>query len=262
MMRALYSSATGMMAQELQIDTISNNLANVGTTGFKKVRVNFQDLIYQTMRNAGAPTSAGTQIPTPIQVGLGTKAASTQRLFSAGEYQQTDNPLDMLIEGDGFFQITMPDGTVAYTRDGSFKMDSQGKVVTSDGYSLSPEITIPSNALSINISNDGTVSVISPGTTDPQNIGQLTLARFINPGGLESMGKNLFRNTAASGEAITNTPGLEGFGTIAQGFLEMSNVQVVSELVNMITAQRAYEVNSKTIRVVDQMLQTANNIVG
>jgi flagellar basal-body rod protein FlgG len=262
MMRALYSSATGMMAQELQIDTISNNLANVNTTGYKKVRVNFQDLIYQTMRNAGTPTSAGTQIPNPIQVGLGTKAASTQRLFSPGEYQQTDSPLDMLIEGDGFFQITMPDGTITYTRDGSFKMDSQGKVVTSDGYSLSPEITIPANATSINISNDGTVSVISAGTTDPQNIGQLTLARFINPGGLESMGKNLFKNTAASGEAITNTPGLEGFGTIAQGFLEMSNVQVVSELVNMITAQRAYEVNSKTIRVVDQMLQTANNIVG
>lgn len=262
MMRALYSSATGMMAQELQIDTISNNLANVTTTGFKKVRVNFQDLIYQTMRNAGTPTSAGTQIPNPIQVGLGTKASSTQRIFSPGEYQQTDNPLDMLIEGDGFFQITMPDGTINYTRDGSFKMDSQGKLVTSDGYSLSPEITIPANSVSINISNDGTVSVISAGTTEPQNIGQLTLARFINPGGLESVGKNLFRNTAASGEAITNTPGLEGFGTIAQGFLEMSNVQVVSELVNMITAQRAYEVNSKTIRVVDQMLQTANGIVG
>jgi flagellar basal-body rod protein FlgG len=261
MMRALYSAATGMMAQEMQIDTISNNLANVNTTGYKKVRVDFQDLIYQTMRNAGTPTSAGTEIPNPIQVGLGTKVASTQRIFSSGEYEQTDNPLDMLIEGDGFFQITMPDGTIAYTRDGSFKRDSQGKVVTSDGYSLSPEITIPSTATAINISSDGTVSVTTSGSTTPQNIGQLTLAKFINPGGLESMGKNLFRPTAASGEAITNTPGLEGFGTIAQGFLEMSNVQVVSELVNMITAQRAYEVNSKAIKVVDEMLQTANSIV-
>jgi len=261
MMRSLYSAATGMMAQQLQVDTIANNLANVNTSGFKKMRVNFQDLIYQTQRNAGTPTSAGTEIPNPIQVGLGTKAAATQRLFSPGDYQQTENPLDMLIEGDGFFQISMPDGTITYSRDGSFKMDSQGRVVTSDGYSLIPEITIPADATSINISNDGTVSVMLSGSNEPQNIGQITLARFVNPGGLESIGKNLYRQTAASGEPVTNTPGIDGFGTIAQGFLEMSNVKTVSELVNMIVAQRAYEVNSKAIRVSDEMLQTANNIV-
>jgi len=167
----------------------------------------------------------------------------------------------MLIEGDGFFQISMPDGTITYSRDGSFKMDSQGRVVTSDGYSLIPEITIPADATSINISNDGTVSVMLSGSNEPQNIGQITLARFVNPGGLESIGKNLYRQTAASGEPVTNTPGIDGFGTIAQGFLEMSNVKTVSELVNMIVAQRAYEVNSKAIRVSDEMLQTANNIV-
>ncbi|MBI2265179.1 MAG: flagellar basal-body rod protein FlgG [Armatimonadetes bacterium] len=235
MMRALFSAASGMMAQQLNIDTISNNLANVNTVGFKKVRVDFQDILYQTLKAAGAPVAPGVQNPTGLQVGLGVRPASTQRIFLQGDFQKTDNPLDVVIEGQGFFQISMPDGSIAYTRDGSFKRDSQGRLVTSDGFFVSPELAIPQDAVTISIGQDGTVSVTTQGQAAPQVLGQITLARFINPGGLESKGKNLFVETAASGPPIVGTPGTGGMGSLAQGFLESSNVQIVEELARLRT---------------------------
>jgi flagellar basal-body rod protein FlgG len=249
-----------MIAQQLNIDVISNNLSNVNTTGFKKSRVDFQDLLYQTMRAAGTPIIQGAQIPTGIQIGHGVRSAATQKIYTPGDFKQTDAPFDMLIEGDGFFQVLLPDGNVAYTRDGAFKKDGQGKIVTSDGFSLEPELIIPDDATDISIGTDGTVSVLRAGSQDPELIGQIELAHFINPAGLSSTGRNLLLTTAASGPAVTGTPGLDGFGTIAQGYLEMSNVQVVEEMVDMIVAQRAYEVSSKAIQTSDEMLQIANNL--
>lgn len=260
MLRSLWTAASGMIAQQFNIDTIANNLANVNTVGFKRSRVDFQDLLYQTVRYAGSPVTAGAQIPTGIQVGHGVRPVSTERIFSTGTFKQTDNPLDLLIEGDGFFQVLLPDGTTAYTRDGAFKIDGQGRLVTSDGFTLQPEITIPPDAVSITVGTDGTVTVVVSGSSQPQTLGQIQLARFINPAGLRSLGRNLFAATAASGEAMVGTPGLDGLGNIAQGYLEMSNVQVVEELVNMILAQRAYESNSRAIQAADEMLQTANNL--
>lgn len=260
MMRSLWTAGSGMIAQQFNIDTIANNLANVNTVGFKRSRVDFQDLLYQTVRFAGSPVTAGTQIPTGLQVGHGVRPVSTQKIFTTGTFKQTDNPLDLMIEGDGFFQVLMPDGQLAYTRDGAFKIDGQGRLVTSDGFVVQPEITIPSDAVSVNVGTDGTVSVLTSGNNQPQNLGQLQLARFINPAGLRSMGRNLFAATAASGAPMTGAAGLDGLGSIAQGYLEMSNVQVVEEMVNMILAQRAYEVNSKAIQASDEMLQTANNL--
>lgn len=260
MMRSLWTAASGMMGQQLYIDTISNNLANVNTTGFKKSRVDFQDLLYQSSRYAGTPVAAGAQIPTGIQTGHGVRPVATQKIFSQGTFKQTDNPLDIVIEGEGFFQVLLPDGSVAFTRDGAFKKDGEGRVVTSDGFPLEPEVLIPSDAVSINIGSDGTVSVLRSGIDEPQTVGQIELARFINPAGLRSMGRNLMAATVASGPAIVGTPGLDGFGALAQGYLEMSNVQVVEEMVNMIVAQRAYETNSKAIQASDDMLQTANNL--
>jgi len=260
MLRSLWTAASGMIAQQFNIDTIANNLANVNTVGFKRSRVDFQDLLYQTIRYAGSPVTAGAQIPTGIQVGHGVRPVSTERIFTTGTFKQTDNPLDLLIEGEGFFQILLPDGTTAYTRDGAFKVDGQGRLVTSDGFTLQPEITIPPDAVSINVGTDGTVTVVVSGSNQPQTLGQIQLARFINPAGLRSLGRNLFAATAASGEAMVGTPGLDGLGNIAQGYLEMSNVQVVEELVNMILAQRAYESNSRAIQAADEMLQTANNL--
>lgn len=259
-MPALWTAGSGMRAQQLMIDVISNNLSNVNTVGFKKSRVDFQDLLYQTLRPAGTPSVQGAMIPVGVQLGHGVRPVATQKIFTEGDIRPSDNPLDLVIEGDGFFRILMPDGEIAYTRDGAFKVDAQGRLVNSDGFPLEPEIIIPSEAKSISIGADGTVSVVLPGQNEPQVIGQLQLTRFINPAGLSSTGRNLFRATAASGEPIDGTPGLDGFGTISQGYLEMSNVQVVEEMVNMIVAQRAYEINAKAIQASDEMLQVANNL--
>jgi flagellar basal-body rod protein FlgG len=257
MMRALYSAASGMIAQQYNMDTISNNLANVNTTGFKGNLARFQDLVYQQIQAPGAPVGAAI-VPVGQQVGLGVKVASSEKIFTQGSLQQTGNPLDVAIEGDGFFQITLPDGTTGYTRDGSFKEDANGAIVTADGYFMSPQITIPQNAISVNIGNDGTVTAQIPGSTQPQTLGQIALARFVNPAGLSPItGNNYYTETAASGAPIVSTPGLNGAGNLQNGYVESSNVQVVNEIVNMIVAQRAYEANSKAIGASDQMLQTA-----
>lgn len=260
MIRSLWSAATGMAAQQLNMDIISNNLANVNTPGFKKTRVDFQDLLYQTFRSAGSTEAQGAEVPTGIQVGLGTRPAATTKIFSQGDFQQTQNPLDLVIEGDGFFQVLLPDGRTAYTRDGTFKLDSQGRLVTSDGFALDPEITIPAEATGISIGSDGTVTVAMPGQTAPQELGQITIAKFLNPAGLENTGRNLLLPTKASGDPVIDTPGVNGLGRLASGFVEMSNVKVVEEMVNMIVAQRAYEVNSKAIQTADEMLGIANNL--
>lgn len=260
-MRALWTAATGMHAQQLTLDVIANNLANVQTGGFKRSRVDFQDLIYQSIQVPGMASSQGTEIPSGFQVGHGTRAVSTQRLFIEGDLQPTGNPLDMAIEGEGFFQITQPNGELAYTRAGSFKKDSQGRLVTDDGYLLQPEITIPQDATAVNIGVDGTVSVQQAGVVQPQQVGAVELARFVNPAGLESIGRNLFRPTQSSGDATPGTPGQEGFGTLLQLFVEGSNVSVVEEMVNLIAGQRAYEINSRAIRTADEMMQTANSLV-
>jgi len=257
---SLWTAATGMEAQQLNIDVISNNLANVNTTGFKKSRVDFQDLLYQTIRPAGTTEGTGDQVPTGIQVGLGTRPAATQKMFTQGDFQKSDNPLDLVIEGDGFFAITMSNGETAYTRDGTFKLNSDGAMVTSDGYALDPQIKIPSNASNPSVGADGTVSVILPGQAEPQKVGTITIAKFANPAGLDSLGRNLFSPTAASGEANSGTAGADGFGTLASGFIEMSNVKVVEEMVNMIIAQRAYEINAKAIQTSDEMLNIANSL--
>lgn len=260
MTRGLWTAASGMAAQQTNIDVIANNLANVNTTGFKSSRVDFQDLFYQSIQLPGAPSTETTQQPSGIQVGLGTRPAAVQKLFSPGDLRQTGNPLDVAIEGDGFLQLTDPDGRVVYTRDGALKLDGQGRLVNTDGYTLEPELVIPADAQSISIGVDGTVSVTVPGQSTPQQVGQIQLAKFPNPGGLNSIGHNLFLPTASSGEATTGTPGSQGFGRLAQGTLEMSNVRIIDEMVNMIIAQRAYEVNSKCIQIADEMLAMANNI--
>ena len=260
MISALWTASTGMKGQQTNIDVISNNLANVNSSGFKKSRVDFEDLMYQTLNQPGSPDTQGSQIPVGIEKGHGTKVSSTQKIFTIGDLQNTDNPLDIVIEGDGFLQVARPDGSIAYTRDGALKQDSQGRVVTSEGYPVLPNISIPQDTTDITITSDGTVNVKLAGRDDSQQIGQLELARFSNPGGLNSAGRNLFEETVASGPAMIGTPGSEGFGTIAQGFLEKSNVEVVEEMVNMIGAQRAYEVNSKTIQAADEMLATANQL--
>ena len=257
MMRALWTAGTGMVAQQATVDVISNNLANVSTTGFKKFRTDFEDLMYQTVRQAGTATGPDQQLPTGVQMGHGVRQVATQRIFLEGSFQQTGNELDMAIAGDGFFQIALPDGTTAYTRDGSFKKDGQGRIVTSEGYFLQPQIQVPDRATSITIAADGTVSVTMPNQTQPVQIGQIQLARFVNPAGLSSYGRNLLLATAASGDPILVNPGSDGSGTIIQKYLEMSNVQVVEEMVNMIIAQRAYEMNSKAVQSCDDMLNLA-----
>ncbi|BAI81599.1 flagellar basal-body rod protein FlgG [Deferribacter desulfuricans SSM1] len=260
MLRTLWTAASGMTTQQINIDNISNNLANVNTAGFKKSRVNFEDLLYQELKPAGGVTAAGINHPTGIQIGLGSKVVSTEKIFSQGNFQQTGNPLDIAIEGDGFFQVTLPDGTIGYTRNGSFKVDADGNLVTAEGYLLEPNIAIPDNALEIIVGEDGTLSVTLPGEAEPTELGQIELAKFINPSGLRSIGKNIYLQTAASGEPTTGIPGEDGFGTLAQGILEMSNVNVVEEMVNLITGQRAYEINSKAIQTGDEMLQIVNNL--
>lgn len=260
MIGALWTAATGMGAQQVNIDVISNNLANVNTTGYKKSRVNFQDMMYQRLKQPGTPNAQGAQVPVGIEIGHGTRVSATQKIFSKGSLQNTGNSLDLLVEGDGFFQVLRPDGTIAYTKDGSFKQDSTGRIVTSDGYPLQPEVFVPQDATEISITSDGTVSVQIAGDNQPQQLGQIQLANFSNPAGLNSIGRNLFEVTNASGDPMVNNPGAAGYGTIVQGFLEMSNVQVVEEMVNMIAAQRAYEVNSKAIQAADQMLSTATQL--
>ena len=260
MQRSLFIAATGMEAQRLSIDVISNNLANVNTTGFKKSRADFQELLYQGIKSAGASSAEGAELPSGIQVGLGVKPAAVQKMFQQGDFVSTGNSLDLVIEGQGFFQITKPDGEIAYSRAGALKINSEGNIVNSDGYALEPAITIPANTLQITIAQDGTVSTLQAGSSTPTEVGQIELAQFINPGGLNATGKNLFLPTAASGEPITGNPGSDGLGTINQGFLELSNVNVVEEMVNMIVSQRAYELNSKVVQSSDEMLATANNI--
>ena len=262
MLRSLFIAATGMEAQKLNIDVISNNLANVNTSGFKKSRADFQDLMYQTLRTPGTSSAEGTQVPSGIQMGMGVKPIAVQKIFLQGDFVSTGNSLDMVIEGDGFFQILKPDGTTAYSRSGAFKLDSEGRIVNSDGYPLEPGITIPANTTSTSIGSDGKVSVMQSGSSTPTEIGQIELAKFINPGGLISQGKNLYQASASSGEPTTGNAGTEGFGTLNQGYLEMSNVNVVEEMVNMIVSQRAYEVNSKAIQASDEMLRVANNLRG
>ena len=260
MIRSLYTAATGMTAQQLNMDVIANNLANVNTTGFKKTRVDFQDLLYQTFRAPGLQGTQGTIIPTGIQVGLGARPVATQRIFSQGDFQQTEGPLDLVIEGDGFFQVQRADGSTAYTRAGAFKKDGTGRMVTSDGGVLTPNIVIPQDAKNITIGSDGTVSVTLANSTSASSLGTIQLAQFVNSGGLLSIGKNLFVPTAASGAAVTGTPGQAGFGTLSQGFLELANVKVVDEMVAMITSQRAYEANSKAIQTADEMLSISNSL--
>ena len=260
MIRALWTAGTGMQAQQLNLDVVANNMANVNTTGFKRSRVDFQDLLYQTLQPAGTRTGGG-EVPSGVQVGHGARAIATQKIFAQGNFQQTENPLDLVIEGDGFFQLQRQDGSIAYTRSGSFKRDSQGQVVSSDGLVLQPAVTIPPDAVSISIGTDGTISVITGTSPTPQQVGQLELARFVNPAGLNAIGRNNFLPTAASGTATTGQPGGQGYGTLSQGFVESSNVSVVEEMVNMIAAQRAFEVNSKAIRTADEMLSIANGVM-
>ncbi len=260
MIRSLFIAATGMEAQKLNIDVIANNLANVNTTGYKRSRADFQELMYEEIKTPGAASAEGVQLPSGIQLGLGVRPVAVQKVFEQGDFTPTGNPLDMVIEGDGFFQVIKPDGEIAYTRAGAFKLDSEGRIVTSDGYPMEPEITIPSDTLEITIGSDGRISVTQPGSTTPTEIGQIEIARFSNPGGLSSIGKNLFEETASSGVPTTGTPGTEGLGTIQQGFIELSNVNIVDEMVQMIVSQRAYEINSKAVQAADDMLQIANNL--
>jgi flagellar basal-body rod protein FlgG len=255
MIRSLWIAKTGMDAQQTQLDVISNNLANVGTNGYKRQVAQFEDLLYQNLRQAGANSSQQTQLPTGLQLGTGVQLVATPRVFSQGNLQQTGNQFDMAVNGNGFFQVQMPDGTTAFTRDGSFHIDSAGQLVNSSGFALSPAVTIPPTAQSVTIGADGTVSVTLPGQATSQNIGAIQLAGFINPAGLESKGQNLFAETSASGTPTANTPGTNGLGTLQQGYVETSNVNVVEELVSMIQTQRAYELNSKAISTSDQMLQ-------
>ncbi|HEX5123722.1 MAG TPA: flagellar basal-body rod protein FlgG [Rhodanobacteraceae bacterium] len=255
MFSSLWIAKTGLDAQQTRMAVTSNNLANVNTTGFKRSRAAFEDLMYQNERQPGAQSSQATQVPAGTMVGTGVRVVGTEKLFSQGELVQTNNPLDIAVQGRGMFQVTMPDGTVAYTRDGSFHLNSDGQIVTNSGYPLEPALTVPANAQSVTIGSDGTVSVALPGQAAPAQIGTVQTADFINPAGLEARGENLFVETASSGAPQTGTPGLNGLGTITQGSLESSNVNVVEELVNMIETQRAYEMNSKAISASDQMLQ-------
>jgi flagellar basal-body rod protein FlgG len=260
MLRSLWIAKTGLDAQQMHIDVITNNLANVSTNGFKRSRAVFEDLLYQTLRQPGAQSSQQTQLPSGLQIGTGVRPVATERIFSQGNLQQTGNPLDIAIQGAGFLQIQMPDGTTAYTRDGSLRTDANGQLVTASGFAVLPAITIPANTQSITIGRDGVVSVVRAGTTAPTQVGTLQLASFVNPAGLSSLGENLYAETTASGTASVNQPGSNGLGLVNQGYAETSNVNVVEELVNMIQTQRAYEINSKAIQTSDQMLQRLSQL--
>lgn len=255
MIRSLWISKTGLDAQQTQMDVIANNLANVSTNGFKRTRAVFEDLLYQNIRQPGAQSSQQTQLPSGLQLGTGVRSVATERNFSQGNLQETTNAKDVAIQGEGFFQILLPDGATAYTRDGSFQVDNQGQLVTASGFAIQPAITIPADATSITVGRDGTVSITQGNDATTTEVGTIQLSTFINPAGLMAKGENLYVETSASGNANTNTPGTNGAGTLAQGFVETSNVNVVEELVNMIQTQRAYEINSKSITTSDQMLQ-------
>jgi flagellar basal-body rod protein FlgG len=261
MQRALWTAASGMTAQQLNIDTIANNLANANTTGFKRARARFEDLLYQTLRAPGSFASQRTQYPAGIQLGLGTRPAAVEKLYSQGDLKKTDNPLDLVIQGDGFFKITLPDGTTGYTRDGAFALDRDGQLVNAEGYALEPAITIPQGTVRIEIGADGTVTSIQNGQTSGTQVGSVELASFLNPSGLRAMGGNMLTPTDASGDPTFGPPGESGLGTLAQGFLEVSNISVVNELVDMIAAQRAYEMNSKAVKTSDEMLSQVNALI-
>lgn len=261
MMQALWVAKTGLSAQDTNLTTISNNLANVSTTGFKRDRAEFQDLLYQVHRQPGAQSTQDSQLPSGLQLGTGVRIAGTQKQFTEGSLQTTEQPLDMAINGDGFFQIVMPDGSLSYTRDGTFHLNSDGQVVTANGFPLEPAIVVPAETRTFTVGEDGTVSVVTAGNSQPQIIGNIQTANFINPRGLQAVGQNLFVETGASGAPNTGTPGLNGLGTVLQNTLENSNVSTVEELVNMITTQRAYEMNSKVISTADQMLGFLNQNV-
>jgi flagellar basal-body rod protein FlgG len=260
MIRALFSGATGMIAQELNVDVTANNIANVNTTGFKKARVDFQDLMYQITKAPGTEAAAGIENPTGIQVGLGVRPTATQKIYTQGDFKITGNALDLAIEGDGFFQMTMPSGELRYTRDGAFRVDSEGQVVNGDGFLLEPAISVPTDAVEVSVGIDGTVSVLQAGETTASTVGQIELVRFPNQAGLLSQGRNLLSETTASGSPITGTPGEEGFGQVASGTLEGSNVELVEEMVNLIIAQRGFEANSNSIKTADEMLRLVNNM--
>jgi flagellar basal-body rod protein FlgG len=261
MIRALYSAASGMTAQQLNVDNIANNLANANTAGYKMRRAQFQDLLYQSIVQPGANAGQQTTVPAGLQLGLGTRASSNEIIFTQGNFNQTGNPLDIVIQGNGFFQVRMTTGNLAYTRDGSFQVDKNGVMVDSSGNPLEPQITIPSNAQSVTIAADGTVSYLTPGEANAQQAGQIQLAGFQNPAGLNSIGKNLYQPTDASGDATVAAPGgTEGLGSLMQGYTEQSNVSIVDEFINLIVAQRAYEANSKVVKAADEMYQQVNNL--
>ena len=260
-MRSLWTSTTGMSAQNLNMDVIANNLANVSTTGFKKSRADFQDLLYQIMKVPGSPTSADTRSPTGIQVGLGVKPAAVTKVFTEGDIVQTENPLDVAIEGSGFFQVELPDGNTAYTRAGNLKLDGDGRLTTSDGFPIQPEIVIPEDAREVTISQTGLVSALVGDDTTSTELGNIDLADFVNEAGLVAIGRNLFRETDASGAAALGTPGSDGYGTLLQGYVENSNVNLVEEMAHMITTQRAFEINSNVVSTSDEMMQTTTNMV-
>jgi flagellar basal-body rod protein FlgG len=261
MIRALYSAASGMNAQQLNVDNIANNLANANTAGYKTRRAQFQDLLYQNMLQPGASAGQQTVVPTGLQLGLGTRAASNEIIFTQGNFTQTNNPLDVVIQGNGMFQVQLPNGQLAYTRDGSFHVDKDGNMVTSGGNLLQPQITIPPNAQSVTIAPDGTVSYLTPGTTAAQKAGQIQIAGFQNPSGMNAIGQNLYQPTDASGDPTVAPPGgQEGLGSLMQGYTEQSNVSIVEEFVNLIIAQRAYEANSKVVKAADDMYQQVNNL--
>lgn len=259
MLRAFSTAATGMDAQQTMVDVIAHNLANVNTNGFKRSQVNFQDLLYLKMRQADREVSSGVTAPSGVEVGSGVKIASTARVFSPGSLESSGNDLDIAIQGEGFFQVTLPSGELRYTRDGAFQKDANGYVVTANGYQLSPSITIPTEAMSVDVGADGTVTVQTP--SGPQVVGTIELYRFANPAGLSAEGENLYRETEASGSAVSGQAGMDGYGTLLSRYLEKSNVQMVQELVNLITAQRGYEINSRCIRTGDNMLQQLNQLV-
>ena len=260
MMRALYTATTGMLGQQLQIDVTSNNISNVNTFGYRKERAEFADLFHQVLQYAGSSTSETTLSPTGIEVGLGVRPTSVQKIFSQGNFKETEQNFDIAITGNGFFQIELPDGTLAYSRDGAFKLDDEGNVVNSQGYLLVPNITIPDDATQVNIGTDGTVTVLQGNDTTVNELGQIETVNFINPAGLHALGDNLYLNTNASGDPIVGTPGLNGFGQLRQGFVETSNVKLVEEMTDLIVGQRAYEANSKSIQTADSMLQTVNQL--
>jgi len=260
MMRSLRSAASGMIAQQTRIDTIAHNMANVGTTGFRRSRAEFQDLIYQQVQAPGGRTADGGTRPTGIQIGQGTRTVSTELMHTQGSLQQTGNPLDLAIEGDGFLQVTRPGGEVAYTRAGNLKLDQDGRLVTVDGMPIEPAVIVPQDATSVTIGADGTISVTQPGSGETMELGQLQIARFANPGGLQAMGRSMFRPTTASGQPLVVQPGQDGAGTLAQGFLEGSNVEVVNEMIDLISSQRAYEINQRVIQASDEMLRKATDV--